>query len=572
MSALFPGTGNWSSGTTTQGGSTSTTKKYFNPQAILDLQNQYRNQYQGSAGLKNLLLYGNKGPGASTGGGYMMPGASAPPSGGAPPVGGMHPVAHAPTPKVNPQNPGPAPTPGAGAGTPDVPAGPAYVPPDVPTGSGGGGGDGGPTKYHGPDQPNYSRYSVPGAAVSDDVPGGAPGGATSPGAGTHGETPVTSKTTILPDGHTEMTPLGAPGGMTIGPGAGQGPGGGDTNPPGTVPGERRPIHTPISDNGGIPLGGGPPPGGPPPGGGPPADGSGGGGLLDVINEMLNGGGYSDAEKQAIAERAAEATAAQKGSAQAQMANHLASSGNAAGYAGAMSSLDNSAAQTASDQARQNTIDFSNEAERRKELGQNALQQLLGMTTAENLGEMSGASGLAGLSGGEDTSHQGGTSFNNQGFQATPDASAGKPKPDAKPGVGGGGGSPPTNVPAGAFKTDPDPNGKQYWVDPNTGKVYDPNGKVVHDPNDPAEPYWDPLSGDVLPNPDPNYVPPDDGGITGGTEGGDVLPNPDPNYVPPDDGGITGGTEGDPYTPPPDDSGDGYLKAYDPRRALMRLLM
>src|ERR1035437_6619184 len=104
----------------------------------------------------------------------------------------------------------------------------------------------------------------------------------------------------------------------------------------------------------------------------------------------------------------------------------------------MSSLDNSAAQTASDQARQNEIDFSNEGERRKELAASGLTSLLGINTAAQLGTSGQATGLASLGGGVDTSTAGGTSFNNQNFQATPDASTKPSKTTSSGGPGGGG--------------------------------------------------------------------------------------------------------------------------------------
>src|ERR1017187_6805508 len=91
----------------------------------------------------------------------------------------------------------------------------------------------------------------------------------------------------------------------------------------------------------------------------------------------------------------------------------------------MSSLDNGAAQTASDQARQNVIDFSNEQERQKELGASGLTSLLGINTAAQLGTSGQAAGLASLVGGVDTSNQGSSSFSNQNYQATPDPSTTK---------------------------------------------------------------------------------------------------------------------------------------------------
>jgi hypothetical protein len=296
-----------------------------------------------------------------------------------------------------------------------------------------------------------------------------------------------------------------------------------------------------------------------------------------LQQLLEGGGYSDAEKQAITEKAAEALAAQKGSSQAQLANHLASSGNAAGYSGAMSSLDNSAAQTASDQARQNTIDFANEGERRKELAAAGLTSLLGINTAAQLGTSGQASGLASLGGGVDTSNQGASSFDNQNFQATPDASANPNKPGTgTPGTGGGGTPGKAGTPGPTPGTKWGDNGTLYDVNgnvinPKTGAMVGPNGEDIpgtaggHQPPEgspgiypgttwgphgtlygPNGEVIDPStgepvpSGEVLPEPtDPGIEPPPD--IVPGDPGGQVLP--DPTGGDPGDPGIEPGTEG-----------------------------
>jgi hypothetical protein len=209
------------------------------------------------------------------------------------------------------------------------------------------------------------------------------------------------------------------------------------------------------------------------------------GLLSALQGLLNNGGYSATEQQAITEKAAEALAAQKGSSQAQMADQLARSGNAAGYGGAMSSLDNSAAQTASDQARQNQIDFANEQERQKELGASGLTSLLGINTAAQLGTSGQAAGLASLGGGVDTSTAGGSNFSNQNYQATPDASATKPTTTAgTPGVGKSTGTDANGNKVGSPNynplTDPgttDGNGKHPGDTgfDGTGQLYDATG-------------------------------------------------------------------------------------------------
>jgi hypothetical protein len=300
------------------------------------------------------------------------------------------------------------------------------------------------------------------------------------------------------------------------------------------------------------------------------DASSGNGLLSALQGLLNNGGYSATEQQAITEKAAEALAAQKGSSQAQMADQLARSGNAAGYGGAMSSLDNSAAQTASDQARQNQIDFANEQERQKELGASGLTSLLGINTAAQLGTSGQAAGLASLGGGVDTSTAGGSSFSNQNYQATPDASAnpgtkttGTPSTTATPGTDKNGLKPgdpnydPTTDPGNPKYQPGDANGLhpgQPGYDPTSDPKapgYDPqldphsmdyhtdaNGNPYNSPNydprtDPTQPQYDPT---LDPN-DPSYVPP------GG--GGDLGPSGDPQPPPPDPGlGPSGDPGGD----------------------------
>ena len=302
------------------------------------------------------------------------------------------------------------------------------------------------------------------------------------------------------------------------------------------------------------------------------DASSGNGLLSALQGLLNNGGYSATEQQAITEKAAEALAAQKGSNQAALSDSLARSGNAAGYGGAMSSLDNSAAQTASDQARQNQIDFANETERQKELGVSGLQSLLGVNTAAQVATSGQAAGLASLGGGVDTSTSGSSDFSNQNFQATPDASAnpstkttGTPSTTATPGTDKNGNKPgdpnydpttdpgnPKYQPGDALglhpgqpgydpTSDPKAPGYDPQLDPHSTDYHtDANGNTYNSPNydprtDPTQPQYDPT---LDPN-DPSYEPP-----------GGVLP--DPTGGDPTDPGITGGT--DPGTDPGDGGG------------------
>ncbi len=537
---------NWTSGQTNYGSNTSTTQKYFNPQAIIDQLNKYSQQLGGTSALNDQILYG-KGAKPGTAGPYSY---TAPPATPAP---------AAQTPATAPPAAPPATTPATTPGTT-----PATTPGATTPGTGaanptaGGPGTSGTNPVGtGPENP---RYQDP---ILGDVKTGTPT--------SYGETPASGTDTVvrlasgaimdipaggtIPDGASVMS---GPGGPTAGTGPGVGdPGTTTPTDPGVDPTQGTSQHKAAT-----PL-----PGGQPvtPTGTTPTDASSGSGLLDVIQQLIDGGGYSDAEKSAIQEKAAEADAAQKASAQAQMANHLASSGNAAGYSGAMSSLDNSAAQTASDQARQNTIDFANEAERRKELGQSALQQIYGVNTASNIALMGQASGLSSLGGGTDTSTSGGSDFSHQGFQGTPDSSA-KPttgtgaKPSAGAGTPGTGGStPPAGTPPGVYETPPDSTGKTYWVDPATGKVYDPNGTLVHDPNNPTEPYWDPFSG----TPDPGTTDP------GQPAPGDPGTTPDPGTTDPGQPAPGDPGTGDPGTGDPSGGGDGSL--YDPLAALKRLL-
>src|ERR1035441_703018 len=275
---------------------------------------------------------------------------------------------------------------------------------------------------------------------------------TEPALVSHGEAPVAS---TVSQPVTDAAPAT---GMKITPGPG------DSTAPGTTTTPTTTTTTPATTT---------------------TDASSNAGLLSALQGLLNNGGYSATEQQAITEKAAEALAAQKGSSQAALSDSLARSGNAAGYSGAMSSLDNSAAQTASDQARQNTIDFANEQERQKELGASGLTSLLGINTAAQLGTSGQAAGLASLGGGVDTSTAGGSSFSNQNFQATPDASTTKPTTTAgTPGVGKSTGTDANGNKVGSPNynplTDPgttDGNGKHPGDTgfDGTGQLYDATG-------------------------------------------------------------------------------------------------
>ena len=234
-----------------------------------------------------------------------------------------------------------------------------------------------------------------------------------------------------------------------------------------------------------------------------------------------------------------------------MADSLARSGNAAGYSGAMSSLDNSAAQTASDQARQNQIDFANEQERQKELGASGLTSLLGINTAAQLGTSGQAAGLASLGGGVDTTTAGGSNFSNQNFQATPDPSTTKTPTTTtstpKAGTDANGKHP------GDPGYDPttDPGSEQYAGPNSTPPVNnDPNYHTDANGNHPGDPGYDPTTD----RDSPQYIPP--------TEPGPDTPPP--TDVPPG-GGETTPTEPPPDTPPPDDGSDSLT-------VLKRLLM
>jgi hypothetical protein len=298
------------------------------------------------------------------------------------------------------------------------------------------------------------------------------------------------------------------------------------------------------------------------------------GLLSALQGLLNNGGYSATEQQAITEKAAEALAAQKGSSQAQMADQLARSGNAAGYGGAMSSLDNSAAQTASDQARQNQIDFANEQERQKELGASGLTSLLGINTAAQLGTSGQAAGLASLGGGVDTSTAGGSDFSNQNYQATPDASA---KTTATPsGTTPGGlktaGTDKNGNPVDGNGKPLHDNGDGTYTDSN-GQTWSKNsdGTITQDSNI----HPDNTDGNGLSPGDPGYDPTSDpsnpaftgpGGGTSGTGGTDTSPGQPPPDTTPTTTDTSPGQE-----PPPDTTGDGSGAGADSLTVLKRLL-
>src|ERR1035441_7829084 len=269
---------NWGSGQTSTGSNTSTTNKYFDPNAILGLTNYYGSQHGQQGSLNNSILYGS----------------SAAP--------GVAPATTAPA-TTTPATTTPAtttPTGGVLGGTPQRHVAPGTTTPATTT-------------------PTTTTTTTPGSNPTGKGPF-QPVQQVPSDVASRGETPASaaqSSMTIAPPNQTS-TPVAAPIISTTT----QQPV--DTTPTTTAPGATTP--TAASNNG----------------------------LLSALQGLLNNGGYSATEQQAITEKAAEALAAQKGSNQAALSDSLARSGNAAGYGGAMSSLDNSAAQTASDQARQNT--------------------------------------------------------------------------------------------------------------------------------------------------------------------------------------------------------------------------
>jgi hypothetical protein len=206
----------------------------------------------------------------------------------------------------------------------------------------------------------------------------------------------------------------------------------------------------------------------------------------------------------------------------------------------MSSLDNSAAQTASDQARQNQIDFANEQERQKELGASGLTSLLGINTAAQLGTSGQAAGLASLGGGVDTSTAGGSDFSNQNYQATPDPSTTSTKTPTTGSLGTPTGKTTPSNPSGTTtKPGTDANGNPP-SSPNYDPATDPGSKSYNPAMDPNSPQFDPYgtgtySGD--PTQDPGYVPPD-------TTPTDPFPVTDPGVAPDTTGGDGSGASPD----------------------------
>jgi hypothetical protein len=499
MSANYfvPGAGSsqWGSGQSNTSNNGSTTTKYFDPQAIIDQLNKNAAKSGQNSAEHNFLM----------GGAGYNPGAAA------------------------------APYAAPAAGTPAAPA--AVVPVRHTTGvtpAPGGG-----VEMAAPPLGGTPRTPAPPTGAAAPSPGGA---------GPRNGTPFQPNApAVTPLAHGE-TPAGA---MNV---EYQAPVSGDPNQPGAV-------------GGGAPVPGTPSPSGDPglPGAPgtpatPPTDGSdpnaSQGGLMGLLTQLMSGQGYSDAEKNAINENAAGTLAAQKASSQAQMADHLASSGNAAGYGGAMSALDTGAAKTASDQARQNQIDFANEVERRKELGGSVSESLLGINTAADTALNAQNSGLASLGGGQDTSQNGSSGFNNQNYQATPDASAGTKTPSSGSGSGASGSKGGTTGTPGAAGPLPgstyDKNGDLVDKD---GNYINPDGSPGAPPSDrdangnrPGDPGYDPTtdpnSPDYAPSGPPEPTGPPDPGVLPDPTGGapsDPTIQPDPTQGDPTGGGdSTGG--------------------------------
>ena len=113
---------------------------------------------------------------------------------------------------------------------------------------------------------------------------------------------------------------------------------------------------------------------------------------NTYSSMMTNGGYSDAAKASMQQQAASALQGQQSAAKDQMARRMATTGNAAGGYGAMARLSGSAANTASNQARQNVIDWENKKQ------QDQLQGAAGMSAYNQQGRSLQQQGLAGQQG------------------------------------------------------------------------------------------------------------------------------------------------------------------------------
>lgn len=106
----------------------------------------------------------------------------------------------------------------------------------------------------------------------------------------------------------------------------------------------------------------------------------GGLLFDSYGNLMNSQGYSDTEKGAIMQEGMNAARAQTAGAQGQIARRAAATGNTAGNAAGIAALSRTEGANLASQARQNTIDFAKEKQRRRELG---LQGMGGLYTGES---------------------------------------------------------------------------------------------------------------------------------------------------------------------------------------------
>ena len=102
------------------------------------------------------------------------------------------------------------------------------------------------------------------------------------------------------------------------------------------------------------------------------------GSLAAYQDMVNGGGYSPAEKAALVNEGMGSARTALDSAQAEMMRRQGINGNSAGLYGAIANLAGQRASTLGSQARQNTLAIANEAERRKEAGAAGLGNLAGI--------------------------------------------------------------------------------------------------------------------------------------------------------------------------------------------------
>jgi len=97
----------------------------------------------------------------------------------------------------------------------------------------------------------------------------------------------------------------------------------------------------------------------------------------AYNDMLQGG-YSDAEQNAIAQEGMRAARAGYESNRDAMLRNQARTNNSAGYAANMGKMARGFSETMGSQARQNQIDFANEAQRRKEGGASGMLNVAGL--------------------------------------------------------------------------------------------------------------------------------------------------------------------------------------------------